>query len=81
VVLRDQFHLSFGTYRYKVRMGEIPNRETRKRQAQDNTAGARKRRKTASGNMRHIDDDLGSENDDQSQVGSGDDNASGNGSE
>ncbi|KAJ7855219.1 hypothetical protein B0H13DRAFT_2578096 [Mycena leptocephala] len=67
--------------RYKVRMGEIPNRETRKRQAQDNTAGARKRRKTASGNMRHIDDDLGSENDDQSQVGSGDDNASGNGSE
>ncbi|KAJ7433125.1 hypothetical protein B0H11DRAFT_2122734 [Mycena galericulata] len=53
--------------RYGVRRGTIPNREMRKRQAEDNTAVARKRRKTMSGNVPHIDeqeDDSGNDDED-----------------
>ncbi|KAJ7933151.1 hypothetical protein B0H13DRAFT_2307112 [Mycena leptocephala] len=43
--------------RYAVRLGRLPNRETHKRQAEEQTAtGRNKRRRTASGNVPHIDD-------------------------
>lgn len=49
--------LPFSADRYGVRLGNIPDRKTRKRKAQENSMGSNKRRKTTSGTVRHINDD------------------------